>query len=147
MPWLLSRICFRNILDVLQGVKDGPKFRVQDWYRPHLGEFICVNKDGVLCHTEGDAENGTRSSSVPMESLTYNDLMGETGGAGILWPNPAQTPNSGHHMSQTPNGTDELVLSLFPHVAILSGYLRNWHLAFYNDFLNQISNLAGRSPT
>lgn len=82
-----------------------------------------------------------------MESLAYNGLMGEIGGAGILWPNPAQAPNSGHHTSQTPDATDELVLSLFLPAVILSSYLRNWHYAFYDDFLNQISNLAGQSST
>lgn len=178
----MSRIYFRDILDVLQGINDGmpihPRFKVGDWYRSHLGRFLRVNKDGVLCHaeysssfcpqlshrgqyvsssipnqplemggdTEGDAENRSRSSAVLMEPLVYGDLMGEIEEAGILWPDPTQAPNFGHHTSQNPDATDELVFSLFLHTAILSNYLRNGHYAFYNDLLSQISGFAGRSP-
>lgn len=167
---------------MLEGINDGtstrPRFMVEDWYRPHLGRFLCVNKDGVLCHaehsgpscpqlnygdqrvpssmpgrppemgddTEGDAENESKSSAVPIESLVYNDLMGEIERAGILWPNPAQAPSSGHHTSQTPDATDGLVLSSFLRAAILSSYLRNWHYAFYDNFLNQISDLTRQPP-
>jgi hypothetical protein len=142
-PRLLSGICCRDILDGLQGISDGaparPRFRVEDWYRPHLGTFLCVNKDGVLCHvecsstlynkgqgvppsvsgqppgmgsvTEGNAGIG---SAVPVEFLVYNDLMGEIGGAGIFWPNHAQDPNSRQRASQTPDTTDGSVSSCCP---------------------------------
>jgi hypothetical protein len=101
---------------MLQGINDEtpthPRFRVEDWYRQHLGRFIYVNKEGDLCNagcggsffsklnyrgqyvppsmpgqlpetggdTEGDAEDGPRSSAVPMESLVCDDLIGEIGG-------------------------------------------------------------------
>jgi hypothetical protein len=167
---------------MLQGINDEtpthPRFRVEDWYRQHLGRFIYVNKEGDLCNagcggsffsklnyrgqyvppsmpgqlpetggdTEGDAEDGPRSSAVPMESLVCDDLIGEIGGAGILWPNPSQEPNSGYYTNQIPDTTDELVSSLFLYAVILSSYIRSWRYAFYDHFLNQISDLTGQSP-
>lgn len=95
--------------------------------------------------TEEGAENGSRSPAVPMESLVYNDLMERIEGAGMSWPNSAQAPDSGHSMSQTTDATDGLVF-LFLHAAILSSYLRDWYHAFYDNFLNRISDLTGRSP-
>jgi len=149
-----------------------PRLRVEDWYRPYLvnedGILCHAVSSGPLYpksnyrsqyvpssmpsqppelggDTEGGAENGPRSSAIPMESLVYNDLMEGVEGAGILWPNPAQAPDSGHHMSQTTDATDGLVFSPL-HAAILSSYFRNWHHAFYDNFLSRISDLTGRSP-
>ena len=96
---------------------------------------------------EGDARNETGSSVVSMESLVYNDLMEKIEEAGIFWPNPAQDTDSGQHTSQKSDATDELVFSLFPHTAILNNCFRNWDYGFYDSFLNQISDLASRSPT
>lgn len=150
--------------------------RVEDWYRPRLGKFLCVNKDGVLCRPEhnrafcprlnlggqyvpspipgqpqkmggdigDDRGNGSTSPAVQMESLGHDSLAGSIGGAGIFWPSPAQAPNSGQYASQTSDTVDELVFSLFSHAAILSD-CRNWD-AFYDNFLNQISDLAGDLP-
>lgn len=151
-----------------------PGFRVEDWYRPHLGKFLCVDKDGVLCHAEYstlrprsngggqcvgssipgqspemecDAGSGSKPSVAPMESLVYDDLMREIEEAGRLWPNPAQTPDSGQPAGRTPDTTDGLAFSSFSRTKILNNCFRNWNFTFYESFLNQISDLAGRSPT
>lgn len=142
-PRLLSGIYLSNILHALQGMNvDAPaRPRFEDWYRPHLGTFLCVNKDGVLCHvespwakhsstrdqspvlpipgklpevggeTEDDACTGSGSYVAPLEPLVHNDLMGGIEGAGIFWPNSVQGPNSGQLAGQTLNTTDGLVFS------------------------------------
>jgi hypothetical protein len=144
---LMSSICFRDVLNELQGPSDDmpahPRFRVEDWYRPRLGTFLYVNKDGVLCPADpectstpysqlndndqgvlysmpgqpemgGDAEaNPCTGSVVPTEFLVYDDLMGEIGDAGIFWPNPAPGLNSGQHTNQTPDTTDGLVFPYY----------------------------------
>ena len=125
---------FRNILDLLQGISDSTparrRSRVGDWYRPHLGSFLYVNKDGVLCHSEttrpcsdyggqsspsstsgpppeirhevgGNAGSSPGPSMPPMESLVYNDLVGTIEGGGIFWPD----------LTQATDSTDELVFS------------------------------------
>lgn len=93
--------------------------------------------------TEGDARNESGSSVDPMESLVYDDLIEGIEGVGMFWPNPVPAPNGGQHTGQAPDG---LVFSLFFHATILSNCLRDCYYAFYDDFLNQISGLAGRSP-
>jgi len=154
--WRASAILL-DILDVLQGTSVNalarPRFRVEDWYRVRLGTFLYVNRDGVLCHTEhsstfsrqlnsqgqrtppsipdelpeSDACNGPGSCAIPMESLEYNDLIGESGSTGLFWPNPARGFDSGRQTSQTLDMTSDGDLDY----------------AFYDDFLNQISTLAG----
>jgi len=155
-------LCLLDALDRLQDMgvvtPTRPRFAVDDWYRQHLGKFLCVNKDGVLCHvehdatlcpmskndgqgtplsmpgeppemggdTESDACGGPGSYAVPMESLVYNDLMEEIGGAGILWPNPPPGPNPGQNTGRTSNAVEG-----------------GWGDAFYENFLSQISNLPG----
>ena len=93
--------------------------RVEGWYRPRLGTFLSVDRDGVLCHAEysGIAPIGQPpelgcevkvDGSGPLlastDSLTYNDLTG-----GVFWQNLEKGTHSGEHASQTFGTAERLV--------------------------------------
>lgn len=120
---LLKGACPRYILDALQGTDDGTltcaKHRVEEWYRPHLGKFLSVDRDGVLCHPEysGIAPTGQPpelgselkvDGSGPLlastDSSTCNDLTG-----GVFWPNPEKGTHSGERASQMFGTAERLV--------------------------------------
>lgn len=133
---LLTGIYIRDVLEVLQGMGDdtpaGPRLRIEEWYRPHLGRFQTIDKGEVLCHAEDSGmhsakwnnveqaapssilgqplENntgcfdGTRSPMVPTDSLIYSNLM-----ESALWPNSEGGVDAGQHPSQSTQTTEGFV--------------------------------------
>lgn len=140
--------------------------RVEDWYHPRLGRFIGVDRDGVLCHAGYNdvdctqLDDGGRSvppspigqlpehpgcgakadESISTDSLVFGDLT-----EGMLWLNPEEGIDPGQYTNQTSNTVEGLVspCPLVPYI-ILNNRYRDWDYAFYENFLDQISDLAGR---
>ncbi|KAF9778871.1 fungal-specific transcription factor domain-containing protein [Thelephora terrestris] len=126
-----------NLLDVVQGMDDGlpAKHKVAEWCRPHLGTFLSIDKDGVLCHAEynsvgctqsnGEGRgvppspraqpsglgretkvDGIRSPLVSRDSLIFSDLT-----EGMLWLNPDEGTDPGQHTIHGTFGTGEELVS------------------------------------
>ena len=105
----------RDVLEVLQGMSDdvpaSPRLGIGEWYRPHLGTFVGVDRDGFLCRAGNGNEkefNGPRSPVIPTDSLMDRHLM-----MGASFSNPEKETDSRQHTGQSPQTTGGLV-SPFP---------------------------------
>lgn len=118
----------RDVLEVLQerggGTSACPKLRLEEWYRPHLGTFLDVDKDGFLCQEKYDDINSTKldNSAKGVSSSTLGHPPGDetqidnSGSSDIwplmgdiLWPNHGGETDSENHTSQSLHMADGLV--------------------------------------
>lgn len=105
-----------------------PGLKIAEWYRPHLGAFLNVDKDGLPCRAEpsgthstrlnntgsssvlgqspGDERelDGFRSSVVPTDSLVHSHPA-----EGTFWSNLGEGNDYGQHASQSPWAMEGLV--------------------------------------
>ena len=129
---LLKGIQPREVLEELQRKGDDeparPRCRIEEWYRPNLGTFLSIDKDGVLCNPEysgspptrlNNARQGILSSSIlgqPLSDETEFDMARspiapEYGYLinGTFWPNLENGTDFGHHTSELQQSTEGLV--------------------------------------